>query len=189
MDIKLKDDKNYHWYAFDKIRTNQGAFSGHLLHGGYKRYLGDYNLVESGSFNLGLQEGIWKVWDLSGTIISELEMKEGLKHGTCKFYQGGNLVRTEEYEQGHLHGKTVLYEGEIEEELRYKHGELIEPKAKERDKDKKRLTKKIKDLFSKKEKNEKQEKVKKVRERKPKKEKSNNKEKKNKKEDINEMTS
>ncbi len=163
LQIKPVSIYEYHWFAFDKIRANQGSFSGQLLHGKYKLYVGDYLLIEEGEFTKGLKSGVWKQWDSSGRLTAILQMKNGQKEGLCKFYKEGILIKEANFRNGIQQGKTVVYEGGEAVKLFYKNGLLQEKQEPKEKKDKKGVLKKVKSLFTKKQdtlkENKKEEKV------------------------------
>jgi hypothetical protein len=134
--IKLEKTHVYAWYAFDKIQTNQGAYSGHLLHGGYKVFNQKDQLIEQGHYHHGIKEGLWSMWDTKGLKTFECNYKDGLKDGEAFYFSAGKLTIKENYKNGRLHGEVVhfLPDGK-QEESKYKHGTLVDFDKEESKKD------------------------------------------------------
>ena len=124
--VKIDRNKTYHWYAFDAIQHNEGAYEGNLLHGELKRYDAKYRLLERGRFDMGLKDGIWVQWSKEGVITLEQKWESGVLDGSTRYFEAGQLMKEEEYKDNLLHGKIIVYQGNEEaEELRYKKGILI----------------------------------------------------------------
>jgi len=130
IEIKLNKKLDYYWYAFDKIRKNQGEFSGQLLNGKYRMYVGDYMLVESGLFDMGLKTGVWTKWDENGVISQLSKYKNGRKQGACQYFKNGKLYKEEEYNNGLLDGKVTIYKGDNVITEKYNNGNVIIKKDK-----------------------------------------------------------
>ncbi len=58
-----KLDNTYYWFQYNQIQATQGAYSGHLLDGGYTIYAPDGKLMTSGQFKSGVKVGLWKYYD------------------------------------------------------------------------------------------------------------------------------
>lgn len=125
-EIDLDNAKMYTWYNAGKIKTNQGGFTGNLMHGDYRVFSLKNDLLAFGSYQYGLKEGVWKKWnsnghldyikhykkglldgtvqlfDYSGNLIKTVEYYNGVKDGEMKYYQNGNLTQTEYYKDGVL---------------------------------------------------------------------------------------
>lgn len=99
--FKPNPQKFYYWYANECIHTNQGGFSGYLLHGNYCVFDKNNQLVVKGTFTNGLKTGTWVRW-----------------------YSNGRRSETSPWRNGLLHGITKIYneDGTIEKEIRYKNG-------------------------------------------------------------------
>ncbi len=123
-EVSIKQDNNtfYYWYAFNRIRKNQGVNSGRLLNGTYKKYIKDYLLIESGNFKVGVKHGKWSTWDSNGKILSESRYDNGVKDGTCLSYEDSRLTKKEEYNKGLLNGNTIIYSNDSIYTVKYKDG-------------------------------------------------------------------
>ena len=135
-EIELEKTRIYTWYAFDKIQTNQGAYSGQLLHGTYKVYNKHDQLIEQGQYYHGIKEGMWSAWDTKGLKTFECSYKDGLKEGEAYYFDNGKLTTKEHYKGGRLHGDVIHYlpDGK-QEETKYKHGTLVKYDKEEGDKE------------------------------------------------------
>ena len=133
-ELKTDRDKKYYWYAMNQIHCNQGSWSGNLLHGNYKAFDAQNNLVQQGQFEMGLKTGIWLKWDKDGNVSEEMEWKKGYKSGIAKYYEDGNLIKEVDYKDNVRHGKTIIFKhGEEEKVVKYRDGEQIIPKEKKED--------------------------------------------------------
>ncbi|MBR8534938.1 hypothetical protein KDU71_05145 [Carboxylicivirga sediminis] len=124
--IELDEHKLYAWYAFDKIQVNQGAYAGQLLHGSYKVFNSNDQLIEQGHYQKGLKEGLWTTWDSKGLKAFECTYKGGLKEGVAYFFNNGKQTHQEQYKKGRLHGEVIHYlpDGK-QEKSKYKEGTLV----------------------------------------------------------------
>ena len=85
--IKIDDEKKYHWYRNGIVNSNIGGYHGQLLNGEYKILDLNNKLLILGRFKLGLKVGQWKYWDNDGNYIRIENWKKGLLHGIVrKFY-------------------------------------------------------------------------------------------------------
>ena len=72
------DKKEYYWYTeFSKIKSTKGGSGGSLLHGNYKFYDENGNLIQDKNYYLGLSDGSQKKWDSLGNIISQSKYSKG----------------------------------------------------------------------------------------------------------------
>ncbi len=101
--VKPFSNRNYFWYLKGEINSNMGGYAGKLLHGNFNALVNN-SLIESGVFNKGLKDGKWTTW-----------------------YQTGRIRAICHYKKGNFNGLFLKYnqDGSIEEELRYKKGEII----------------------------------------------------------------
>lgn len=101
--IKMDNSKTYFWYSPDQIYTNQGGYSGYLLHGQYKVYDKKNHLLVQGSFNKGLKTEVWKYWSSNGSLKEVIQWKEGLLNGNHELYNlEGSVVLSLKYRKGKL---------------------------------------------------------------------------------------
>ncbi len=92
--IKTDPGLFYTWYKSDSINTNQGGFSGYLLHGLFNRYIRHSILIEQGTFKKGLKNGEWKYWDNKGKLIRLTTFSEGLRQGQSFEMVHDTLIRS-----------------------------------------------------------------------------------------------
>lgn len=69
------------WYDVDRgkivtTRNNLNPESSGILHGPYKRYVGD-SLVEEGNYYMGLKHGRWNTWDRNGILQDKTKWFKG----------------------------------------------------------------------------------------------------------------
>lgn len=138
-----KRNTTYHWFAFNAIQKNEGAFSGNLLHGDYKAFDSQNRLIEKGQFKYGIKTGEWLSWDEFGQVNCESNWKDGFLDGVSNYYKNGKLSKREHFKNGQLHGPSTDYTGLEKKKTRYKNGVLVE-KQKHSSKEKVPLFKKWK---------------------------------------------
>lgn len=98
----------YFWYSNDMIYSNQGGYSGNLLHGDYIEYDGNGNLILKGRFDRGLKSGEWVSWYPDGSISEISEYEEGYKCGRqVRYAPDGKISYSAYYKNGLLHGPLV----------------------------------------------------------------------------------
>ncbi len=77
-EITFKEQKRYYWYTkFSKIKSTKGGSGGLLLHGNYKLYGENGNLLKEQNYALGLEHGGGKIWDSVGSIIQITKHNSG----------------------------------------------------------------------------------------------------------------
>ena len=68
--ITFEESREYYWYTeFSKIKSTKGGCGGQLLHGNYKFYDEDGNLMIDQNYVFGLEHGDGKKWDNEGNIV------------------------------------------------------------------------------------------------------------------------
>lgn len=106
--IRLKNDRFYWGYYHGKIFSKQGELQGKLLDGKYLEYDSDDNLIETGFFDKGLKIGIWKNLSSGGELIRTCNYKNGLLQGKSTTYKNGHPEKLERYSKGKLTGKPEM---------------------------------------------------------------------------------
>jgi len=72
-------------------------------------------MMISGAYMIGCKEQkekitVQKKYDRAGRVVSEVSVKDGLKHGpTRNYYENGKLHSIVNYEEGKQHGESVWY--------------------------------------------------------------------------------
>lgn len=76
--IVFDDQKEYKWYnEFSKLKSTKGGSGGNLLHGNYRLYDKNGNLLAEDNYYLGLENGIEKKWDSKGKIVATYKYDKG----------------------------------------------------------------------------------------------------------------
>ncbi|MBV6644928.1 MAG: hypothetical protein KI790_05745 [Cyclobacteriaceae bacterium] len=99
---KIISDRTYFWFVRDRVRTTQGGYDGHLLHGTFKAYHENDQLKAKGEMEMGLKEKQWQTWDDTGRLLKEEEYQEGLLDGAVRIYKGDSLYASQQYKTGVL---------------------------------------------------------------------------------------
>ncbi len=104
--LNSKLEIQYHWYKAKEIHTSFGTCEGSPLDGEYKSFYKSNQIRSKGYFDKGVKTDKWIYWDVNG-----------------------NILKTEEYHLGVLHGRVVVYENNVSINTeRYKKGETIKLK-------------------------------------------------------------
>ncbi|MCB0761753.1 MAG: hypothetical protein KDC12_09545 [Flavobacteriales bacterium] len=106
--IRTLPDCEYTWFYAGQLKTTQGGYDGVLLHGDFRRFDKEGNLIENGKFLKGLKSGEWKTWNADGTLVRIDNYKNGTLHGLVSQYEAGRLRQQEYYKQGVLHGERIV---------------------------------------------------------------------------------
>jgi hypothetical protein len=128
--VKTKINLKYHWIKNQKVLITQGGYSGKLLHGNYEAFYSNKNLMEKGSFKLGLKDGHWIYWRIDGSIEKSEYWKNGkqIKYSVLYSTEGKDSLRTP-YKNGLKHGKVYEVFGNNEKHVRtFKKGSLKKDK-------------------------------------------------------------
>jgi hypothetical protein len=142
--IHAKNGHTYYWYSDNTIKNTEGGFDGRLLHGEYKSFYLDKNLMEQGMFRQGLKTNTWKRWFPGGHIREISHYREGLLDGISERYnEEGKLISRAHFKNGVQHGKTIIYSGDkIDSTIQYKRGQrLPAPKKSQKSKVKRTVAK------------------------------------------------
>lgn len=106
--INLKTDRFYYGYHLNELFFKQGVLQGKPLNGTFDRYDRDGNIIESGHFKYGLKHGLWKQLSPKGYITQTEEYRNGMLCGKRVVYKNGMPEFQEHYRKGHLIGKSKL---------------------------------------------------------------------------------
>ncbi len=102
--ITYDEQKSYYWYTeFSRIKVTEGGSGGNLLHGNYKFYDNDGNLLKDCNYFLGLKDGESKSWDSIGNLS-----------GISKYDKGKRVYRKflgEDEQWIELSGGEILSKG------------------------------------------------------------------------------
>jgi hypothetical protein len=98
--VNAKTEIAYHWYKAKEIHISYGACEGKPLDGLYKSFYKTNKIRSKGQYEKGIKEGKWTYWDSEG-----------------------NILKTEEYHLGVLHGKVIEFKNNTPDKvIGYKKG-------------------------------------------------------------------
>jgi antitoxin component YwqK of YwqJK toxin-antitoxin module len=124
--------KSYYWFKARAVHHAIGGYSGQLLHGEFSKYYLSNQLAAQGVFQQGLKNGVWKAWFENGNLKMITRWKNGLQHGIAIAYAENGTVRTKgRYTNNMKQGEWIDFEKK--DTLRYKKGELVVVKEKQKD--------------------------------------------------------
>jgi antitoxin component YwqK of YwqJK toxin-antitoxin module len=106
--MSLKTDRYYYGYQFNELFFKQGTLQGKPLDGTFNRYDLNGNNIESGYFDYGLKNGLWKKLSANGNLTETTEYRKGRLCGKRVVYKNGIPEVLEHYRKGHLIGKPKL---------------------------------------------------------------------------------
>lgn len=127
--IDIKSKNYYYWILNDRIQSNQGGYSGNLLHGKYEVFVRGA-LIESGSYSKGLKSGLWRTWTDKGKLLSQYKWKDGLKGGEFYSYHitSDSLIQGV-YKNNRVVGKTRITLADTAYMNNYQNGESKKRKS------------------------------------------------------------
>ncbi len=80
IDIKFKEDLDYHWYnEYSGHQSTTGASGGNLLHGKWSVFDESGRLTNQGYFKFGLADSTWFIWNDNGKIDDKYIYKNGIQ--------------------------------------------------------------------------------------------------------------
>lgn len=104
-----------YWFDYSSIKETEYGYgaNGKVLNGYYNKYLIKNNqILESGTFNLGLKNGEWKEWYFNGKIKKIQFWENGIKNGSYKLYNERSKLLTQgEFYNGGKQGEWIHYNG------------------------------------------------------------------------------
>ena len=124
--IREKPDRQYCGYYLNQLFCKQGELQGKPLNGKYLRYDPKDNILESGNFNFGLKQGVWKQLSPEGLLTETCQYREGILWGERLIYKNGKPDILEGYKNGKLVGKPKYLNPEIDPKNRK--GESVKKK-------------------------------------------------------------
>ena len=142
----IKLNRKYYWYKSDTILATQGSFSGKLLHGSFKSFYPNNNLLQEGNYRYGLKEGTWKEWYPSGLLKSITKWKKkGRKGNYLEYTENSKKLRKGVIKNDLFTGTLWDYvsDGKIKKSI-YVKGEKVEKAKTKKQKAKKSKVKKLK---------------------------------------------
>ena len=124
--IRERPDRQYCGYYMNQLFCKQGELQGKPLNGKYCRYDPKDNILESGNFNYGLKQGVWKQLSPDGMLTETCQYREGILWGERLIYKNGKPDILEKYYKGKLIGKPKYLNPEIDPKNRK--GESVKKK-------------------------------------------------------------
>lgn len=82
----------------------------------------EYEVIEEIETQEVIKDGIYREYNFDGQLASEMEYKNGILHGKCKYYSEGELIKIGRYLNGVREGKWIEYS----REKNYVNGQLQE---------------------------------------------------------------
>lgn len=136
--LKSRQRGLYFWYHANKIHSNEGGFSGKLLHGKYTETNLQGKMICSGELRNGQKHGQWKYWYNSGKIQRFENWKKGIKQGRFLQTHIDRSYSVGTYRKNKMHGVVKMYnpEDKLISSEKYKHGEPVSVVPKEKQKSK-----------------------------------------------------
>jgi antitoxin component YwqK of YwqJK toxin-antitoxin module len=89
-ELDFKKDCKYYWYHEGQIHFNQSGIAGLPLHGNYSVFDNKGNMITSGQFHYGAQDGKWLYWSSKGNLRKIVYYKNGKLSGTPEIYDQPN---------------------------------------------------------------------------------------------------
>ena len=104
--------KTGEWTGLDpqgRIRLSE-HYHRDTLHGAQEAFHANGQLLEQGSYAMGLKTGLWSTFDREGLPLNRSEWADGLQNGTTQVFQkGGKLLSEGRHEQGLPTGEWTTY--------------------------------------------------------------------------------
>ncbi|MDI9341675.1 MAG: hypothetical protein QM534_13980 [Sediminibacterium sp.] len=132
---KVDNELFYLWYASQKLMETKGGYEGKLIHGYYTSFYLNNQLREQGTVRYGLKHKEWKAWYPDGKLREIITWRNGRKNGAYTLYNDlGQLMAKSRFKNDKLHGKFYTYSGNgtVAEVRRYRRGEEVIRKPKEK---------------------------------------------------------
>lgn len=125
VDIKTFPKVFYYWFSDGKINQNMDGYSGLLLNGKYQVFTKAGQLIEQGTFENGVKEGIWNYWNSTGEKIRTIAYDKGQKNGKDILYHSENESEITPYKKGVIHGNKIIYKQDTCITIRFRNGEEV----------------------------------------------------------------
>jgi hypothetical protein len=109
--IKPDDTRIYTWALGGQIQSNQGGYTGRLLHGDYTSINNDHTMREQGGY-----------WYPNGRMKKTVTWHRGILRGDfADFDEDGNVVRLGEYKKDKIEGRVLYYDKNAPSKMEYYH--------------------------------------------------------------------
>lgn len=144
-------DRTYYWYKAQKVMGTEGGASGTLLHGEFVAYHSNKQLAQQGRFCKGLKCGTWRYWNEDGKNVKIEKWKRG-KEVLPKVKKEKRDKKEKGENSSFWPWKKSKEEGDKQKENKEDSNKKEKGKSSE---GKGKIGKKMKGLFSKKDKSEK----------------------------------
>lgn len=128
---KVEVDKWYYWYKNNALHKSHGDFIGQLLHGTFSATDQNNNLLQKGTFEQGLKDGVWKSWNAEGQYVTIENWKSGVLDGAFKrFDREERVIEAGSYKNGKFFGKVFHYHQNVLDSITIiKNGEMKKSKV------------------------------------------------------------
>jgi hypothetical protein len=121
---KINQIAFYHWYSNGRLYSNQGGYSGNLLHGEYLEYDPEGTLILKGYYDKGLRSGRWTYWYREGSVRETIEYEGGLLNGrTIRYGEDGRICYYATYRDDLLHGEVNTVANDSLFRITYRNGQ------------------------------------------------------------------
>lgn len=129
--IKTKSYLYYYWYDRQKINVTMGNYSGGLLHGQFESFfVSNKSLKSKGEFDLGRKDGLWYHWDKKGNLMRTHEYREGLLNGKSSYYnESSKLDSVLNFNDGLKDNWQTYNLGDSVLLVKYRNGKYIKAKT------------------------------------------------------------
>ncbi|MDO3645224.1 toxin-antitoxin system YwqK family antitoxin [Mucilaginibacter sp. L3T2-6] len=117
----------YHWYTADGLHVTQGGYEGKVLNGAYNEYYLNKSIKMQGTYLRGLQHNTWKSWNAKGFLTSIYTWNKGVLNGEYSLFDGkGRLIEQGYYKNGLLNGVQVSYlAADSIKQVKYENGKPV----------------------------------------------------------------
>lgn len=129
--VKIDNTTPYYWYYNNQINHNIGGYYGRLLHGAYRVFNKNNQMITEGNFSNGIKIGLWKYWFANGSLKASALYKNGKLNGDVVYFSmSGEKIRVVEYNNGVMDGSETIFRTDTTIVNKYNKGRLIEKKKK-----------------------------------------------------------
>ncbi len=120
----------YYWHMNGQLQSNDGDYSGNILHGIYKEFDKSGKMLKKGYMLYGKKDREWKSWNSEGELIIAEKWKKGFLKKKIYFEKNG--FKIEKYKHNKLNGRTkTILNGKRVSIEKYKKGiQIINEKPK-----------------------------------------------------------
>lgn len=130
--VKIDNTAPYYWYYNNQINHNIGGYYGRLLHGVYRVFNKNNQMITEGNFSNGIKIGLWKYWFANGSLKASAMYKNGKLNGEMVYFSlAGEKLRVVEYKNDLMDGSETVFRTDTTIVNKYNNGRLVEKKKKQ----------------------------------------------------------